>query len=253
MSQLIKHYWIDRDTGTWSINNKSGLQMPNIDGLEIKHNILDENDIPCFLSVVPDHFDKDVIISPEEFEDYQNNTDITILSYEEKQIEVFVSQLRTRDESSYTELTTVYEVTYREPYILEESDGLKILTQEQWDSEILSFDSRQIEKRYNFLRLLRDKLLNLTDWLVIKEIETNQSVTPELRDWRQLLRDIPNSDSFPLEFPAIPLMLQGNVELYKELQSLYGRFEELRNIPMIDDPLPALEPNPDHYHHSTYI
>jgi hypothetical protein len=56
MSQLLKHYWLDRDNGAWATYTPLGLMMPNIEGLEVIYSIVDENDIPFMLSTCPDDY-----------------------------------------------------------------------------------------------------------------------------------------------------------------------------------------------------
>jgi hypothetical protein len=124
-------------------------------------------------------------------------------------------------------------VVYRESYILEESEGLQILTQQEWDAEISTFDSHRTQERYDVLREIRDRILELTDWMVIKDLEQSGSISVEFKTWRQDLRDLPNSQIFPTEFPTLPTELQG----HSEINALYARFDEVKSIPMIHDPL----------------
>lgn len=174
MSQLIKHYWINRENGAWSVDTRFGLMMPSIQGLEIQHQLTTENDVPFFLSIVPD----------------------------------------------YTLITET------------EGEGLKVITQTDWDNELTSFDTRQEEKRYNILRKHRDEMLRLTDWIVIKAKEQDVELSVEFKDWRQALRDLP-SGNFPSAFPTPP----SDLENHSEIQDLCNRFDEVRSIPMINDPL----------------
>ena len=124
-------------------------------------------------------------------------------------------------------------MVYRESYILEESEGLQILTQQEWDAEISTFDSNRTQERYDVLREIRDRILELTDWMVIKDLEQSVSITAEFKTWRQNLRNLPNSQTFPTGFPTLPTELQG----HSEINALYARFYEVRSIPMIHDPL----------------
>ena len=59
MTQLIKHYWINRENGGWATDTPYGLMMPNIKGLKIKHSLFTQERVPFFLSEVPDYFDLD--------------------------------------------------------------------------------------------------------------------------------------------------------------------------------------------------
>jgi len=69
-----------------------------------------------------------------------------------------------------------------------------------------------IKKENNFddwetVRSLRNKMLNLTDWVVISSLEKNTPVPDEWKEYRQQLRDITTSFSSPgkVVFPEIPL------------------------------------------------
>lgn len=237
MTQLVKHYWINRDTGGWATDTRFGLMIPNIRGLEIKYELLDLNDIPFFLSYVPEYFEYEITVSSNELENYQNNSNIIIVSSIERQIEEEIripgSIAGTIESTGETHIITVYDIIYREPYILEESEGLSILTQEEWDNEISSFDNRQEKRRYNILRINRDKMLELTDWVVTKDLEQGKTLDEDFKTWRQLLRTLPNTDTFPISYPTLPISLQNNEELVK----LTNSFEQIRNINMINDPL----------------
>lgn len=233
MTQLIKHYWINRDTGGWALDTPYGLMMPNIKGLETKHSLFTQERVPFFLSEVPDYFEYEVTVSQEQLTEYQNNSNITVVSSVEKQIKVPVSDRPGEELTGETRTETVYDVVYRESYILEESEGLQILIQKEWDAEISTFDSHRTQERYDILREIRDRILELTDWMVIKDLEQSGSVSAEFKTWRQDLRDLPNSQTFPTGFPTLPTELQG----HSEIDALYARFGEVRSIPMIHDPL----------------
>ena len=233
MTQLIKHYWINRDTGGWATDTPYGLMMPNIRGLETKISLFTQERVPFFLSEVPDYFEYEVTVSQEQLTEYQNNSNITVVSSTERQIEVPVFDRPGVESTGETRTETVYDVVYRESYILEESEGLKILTQQEWDYEISTFDSNRTQERYDVLREIRDRILELTDWMVIKDLEQSGSISVEFKTWRQDLRDLPNSQTFPTGFPTLPTELQG----HSEINALYGRFDEVRSIPMIQDPL----------------
>lgn len=233
MTQLIKHYWINRETGGWAINTQYGLMMPDIKGMKIKHSLFTQERVPFFLSEVPDYFEYEVTVSQEQLTEYQNNSNITVVSSTERQVEVPVFNRPDVEQTGETRIETVYDVVYRESYILEESEGLQILTQQEWDAEISAFDSHRTQERYDILREIRDRILELTDWMVIKDLEQNESVSVEFKTWRQSLRDLPNSQIFPTGFPTLPIELQG----HSEINALYSRFGEVRSIPMIHDPL----------------
>lgn len=233
MTQLIKHYWINRETGGWATDTPYGLMMPDIKGLEIKHSLFTQERVPYFLSEVPDYFEYEVTVSQEQLIEYQNNSNITVLSSSERQIEVTFFHIPGVESTKETRKETVYDVVYRESYILEESEGLQILTRQEWDAEISAFDSCRTQERYDILREIRDKILELTDWMVIKDLEQNRSISIEFKTWRQSLRDLPNSQIFPTGFPTLPTELQS----HSEINVLYDRFNEVKSIPMIHDPL----------------
>ena len=116
---------------------------------------------------------------------------------------------------------------------IEEKEGLKILSQVEWDAEIAAYDARQEEKRWNFVRSYRDKLLSATDWYVIKSKEQGINLSSAFKEWRQSLRDLPANSSFPTELPASP----SDVTVDQTIYSSY--ILELRSIHMINDPLPS--------------
>jgi hypothetical protein len=232
MSQLLKHYWINRDTGGWATDTPYGLMMPNIKGLEVKYNLFTEDNIQYCLSTIPEYFEYEVTVSQEQLTEYQNNSNITVVSFTEKQVEIPNRPGLESTEETRTE--TVYDVVYQESYIIQETEGegLKIITQQEWDTEIEEFDNRQQEKRYDILREIRDKILEITDWMAIKSLE-QETLSAEFKTWRQTLRDLPNSSTFPTSFPTLPTELQNHTEI----QELYNRFDEVRSIFMIQDPL----------------
>lgn len=182
MTQLVKHYLVDRDNPSVFATTPEQFSRPmfgtmsaNIEGLEIVHSLTDENGIQYFLSNCPD-------------------------------------------------TTTINEV-----------EGLKVLTQAEWDAEIASYDARQEAKRWNFIRKYRDQLLVQTDWIVIKAQEQGTSLSTTFKDWRQELRDLPESATFPLTLPAAPTGVSVD-------QAIYDAYvADLRSVPMINDPLPAAE------------
>jgi hypothetical protein len=232
MSQLLKHYWINRETGGWATDTPYGLMMPNIERLEVKYDLFTENNIKYCLSTIPEYFEYEVTVSQEQLTEYQNNPNITVVSFTEKQVEV---PNRPGLESTGETITkTVYDVFFKKRNIIQESEGegLKIITQQEWDTEIEEFDNRQQEKRYDILREIRDKILEITDWMAIKSLE-QETLSAEFKTWRQTLRDLPNSSTFPTGFPTLPTELQNHTEI----QELYNRFDEVRSIFMIQDPL----------------
>ena len=73
-------------------------------------------------------------------------------------------------------------------------------------------------------------LMNLTCH-VIKQVECNVAITTEFRDWRQELRDLPNGDSFPINWPTPPSNVVGIIITNGEYQTT------LKSIHMINDPM----------------
>lgn len=178
MTQLVKHYLVDRDNPSVFATTPEQFSRPmfgtmsaNIEGLETVHSLTDENGIQYFLSNCPD-------------------------------------------------TTTINEV-----------EGLKVLTQAEWDAEIAAYDARQEAKRWNFIRKYRDELLVQTDWIVIKANEQGTNLSTAFKDWRQSLRDLPAAATFPTALPAAPEGVSVN-------QATYDAYvAELGTIPMINDPL----------------
>lgn len=182
MTQLIKHYWVDRDNPSVFAVSPEQFTRPMfgvvgfyIEGLVAVHRLTDENGIEFFLSTCPDE-------------------------------------------------TIVNEV----------NPGLSILTQQQWDNEISSYDTRQEARRKNSVRKYRDQLLNETDWMVVRSIETGVPVSQEFNTWRQTLRDLPAVEPFPSEIPTAP----NGVVIDESVYTLFAG--ELRGIHMINDTLPPL-------------
>jgi hypothetical protein len=181
MTQLVKHYLVDRDnTSVFATTLEQfsrpmfGTMSPNIEGLEGVYTLTDANGIQYFLANCPD-------------------------------------------------TTTINEV-----------EGLEVLTQSEWDAEIAAYDARQEAKRWEFIRKYRDQLLAQTDWIVIKAKEQGTNLATDFKDWRQSLRDLPASATFPLELPSAPNGVSVD-------QSIYNAYvAELRSIPMINDPLPPV-------------
>lgn len=235
MTQLVKHYFIDRDTGKWATDTRIGLMIPYIKGVKFCHELVDENDIPFFLSHVPDYFEHEITISDSQLDEYKSNPKINIITTTERQVEVEIINEETLEPTGDFGTVTVYDLVYREPHILEETEGLSIITQEQWDAELLTYDERQIQKRYDILRANRDKMLELTDWMVIRDLELG-NISDDFKTWRQTLRDLPNSDTFPTSYPPLPSSLENN----NELKFLTDSFNQVRSVPMFNDPLQPL-------------
>lgn len=120
--------------------------------------------------------------------------------------------------------------------VIEEVTGLQIITQAEWDLEIAEYDLRQETKRYDVLRKYRNQLLEKSDWFVVKSVDTQVALTTAFTSWRQDLRDLPDSSSFPASLPTCPETLNIDASFYAQYNG------ELRSIPMINDPLPPPDP-----------
>jgi|TARA_R100001509_G_scaffold11432_2_gene5947 hypothetical protein len=228
MSQLIKHFLVDRDTGEWIKGGIRGYVFPNLKSLEIVYRLTDENGDHICLSKVPEYFEYSKTVTPAVLAEYQSDSNITVVSSTERQIE------ETEEETGETTTVTVHDVTYRETNTIVESDGLKILTQEQWDTEISNYDARQTEKRYGEIRIVRDEVLKETDWIVIKSTEDGGALADEFKNWRQSLRDLPSVGITTDVFPASPASVKVDGNITKDYSS------KLRSIVLINDTLPAL-------------
>lgn len=186
MSQLLKHYSVNRDNPQEYATSpeqfsryRFGTIMPDISGLTVVHTLADSNNITFFLSTCPD----DVVI--------------------------------------------------------EERTGIEIITQQEWDTEIANYDSVQESKRYDILRKHRNKLLEMSDWFVTKSLETNTTLSDDFKTWRQNLRDLPASNTFPSSIPECPESIGID-------QSSYTNYVgEVKSVPMINDPLPPVENQPE--------
>jgi len=232
MTQLLKHYYLNRDNGEWATNTRFGLMMPKIDHLEIQYTLEDENNIPFMLSHVPDTTEHNVTVGSDELTVYQSNSNIAITSTTERQEDHQIINPENLEEPT-TQTVTVYDLTYTQPYVVTESVGLTTLSQAQWDSEISAYDTRQQNKRYDVLRINRDKMLEHTDWMVIKAKETGTNLTTAFKTWRQELRELPNSVGFPTAYPTLPSSLESD----SQLQELMNTFDEVKSFQMINDPL----------------
>ena len=261
MTQLLKHYYLNRNNGEWATNTRFGLMMPKIDHLEIQYTLEDENNIPFMLSHVPDVIEKTISVGYQQYDlcriEISDDEEISEEESQRRRVQVWLSENNivgietTRieyeepifDENGNTTETisrVLYDVTYNDPYVLTESVGLTTLSQAQWDSEISAYDARQQNKRYDVLRVNRDKMLKHTDWMVIKSKETGTNLTTAFKTWRQELRELPNSVGFPTAYPTLPSSLESD----SQLQELTSNFDEVRSFQMINDPLPPL-PEPE--------
>jgi hypothetical protein len=234
MSQLIKHFLVDRDTGEWIKGKIRGYVFPNLKGLEIVYRLTDVNGDHICLSKVPEYFEYSKTVTPSVLTEYQNDSNITVVSSTEKQVEEPILNEETGEPTGETTTVTLHDVTYREAYTIVENDGLKILTQEQWNTEISNYDARQTEKRYSEIRIVRDEVLKDTDWMVTKTTESGSNLSDEFKNWRTTLRDLPSVGITTDTFPATPDSIQFDQNITKDYS------QKLRSIVLINDTLPAL-------------
>ena len=234
MSQLIKHFLVDRDTGEWIKGQIRGYVFPKLKGLEIVHRLTDENGDHICLSRVPEYFEYSKTVTPAVLAEYQSDSNINVVSSTERQFEEPVINEETREETGETTTVNVHDVTYREANTIVESDGLTILTQEQWDTEISNYDTRQTEKRYDEIRIVRDEVLKETDWIVTKTTESGSNLSDEFKNWRTTLRDLPSVGIITDVFPASPSSVEVDANITKDYS------QKLRSIVLINDTLPAL-------------
>jgi hypothetical protein len=238
MAQLLKHYFINRETNSFALNTKFGLMLPDIKGLEIIHRLTDESDIPYCLSTCTEYFEYSETVSGERLQELQNDTNVTVVSSSEVSVNG----------------ETLHSVVYQRAYVLEQTEGLSVITQQEWDAEVSTYDAKQLEKRIVILRSIRDEILSSSDWVVVKSTETGVALSTEFKDWRQSLRDLPDLENFPVELPTIPEevipedpdpstpKLPTEIQNDSKVLSAYKRWNEVTSIPMINDPVPPTDP-----------
>ena len=234
MSQLIKHFLVDRDTGEWIKGEIRGYVFPKLKNLEVVYRLTDENGDHICLSRVPEYFEYSKTVTPSVLTEYQNDSNITVVSSTERQVEESVINEETGEPTDETTTVTLHDVTYREIYTIEENDGIEILTQEEWDTEISNYVTRQTEKRYSEIRIIRDEVLKETDWIVTKTTEDGSVLTDEFKNWRTTLRDLPSVGITTDVFPASPSSVEFDANITKDYS------QKLRSIVLINDTLPAL-------------
>ena len=225
---------MDRDSGEWIKGQIRGYVFPKLTNLEVVHRLTDENGNHICLSRVPEYFEYSKTVTPAVLAEYQSDSNITVVSSTERQVEEPILD----EETEETTTVTVHDVTYRETNTIVESDGLTILTQEQWDTEISNYDARQTEKRYGEIRIIRDEVLKDTDWIVTKTIEDGSVLSDEFKNWRQSLRDLPSVGITTDVFPTSPSSVEVDASITKDYS------QKLRSIVLINDTLPAL-PEPE--------
>ena len=246
MAQLVKHYFKTL-SGDWATNTTKGLVMPRIEGLDVKYWITDSNGIQYMLSHVPETKEVNTIVLHDQYSEYESDDADT----PEEQLELWKTNNNIVGVTSTRKFTYEedgggdsdvpgkerygFELKYPEAIVLETSVGLSTLTETEWNTEISNYDTRQQNKRYDAIRVTRDKMLTHTDWKVVQELETGGSVSTDFSNWRQALRDLPNNVGFPTCYPDLPTSFQND----STLVSLTGSFDsDVRPIVMINDPLP---------------
>lgn len=187
MSQLLKHYFLDRDNPEiFAISSshyarvKFGTIVPDIEGLSIMYEFIQDDGVKYALSTCPDET------------------------------------------------------------IIEESDGIKILTQEEWDLELSEHDRKQEEKRWKIVEKYRNTLLSDTDWMVVKAQESGIELSEEFKQWRQALRDITDLESFPRELPVPPSEVKISIE---DVENEFCA--DCKEVWMINDPIPYGKKDPE--------
>ncbi len=82
---------------------------------------------------------------------------------------------------------------------------------EMTDEEIAQYNARQpsdakiLSHKWESIRSQRNVLLNKTDWMVTKALETGVPVTDAWKNYRQALRDVPTqSDVDNINWPTEP-------------------------------------------------
>ena len=250
MAQLVKHYFKTL-SGDWATNTTKGLVMPRIEGLDVKYWMVDSNGVQYMLSHVPETKEVITNVGYDDYSQYGDDNNTTA----ESQLEIWKSEnnitgvvttqqytyeeVNFEEEVPYEERTTIertgFNITHTKTIVLETSVGLSTLTEAEWDTEISTYDTRQQNKRYDAIRVTRNKMLTHTDWKVVQELETSGSVSTDFSNWRQALRDLPNNVGFPTCYPDLPTSFQND----STLVSLTGSFDsDVRPIVMINDPLP---------------
>ena len=211
-----------------------GYVFPKLKNLEVVYRLTDENGDHICLSRVPEYFEYSKTVTPSVLTEYQNDSNITVVSSTERQVEESIIDEETGEPTGETTTVTLHDVTYRETYTIVVNDGLKILTQEEWDTEISNYDARQTEKRYSEIRIIRDEVLKETDWIVTKTTEDGSVLTDEFKNWRTTLRDLPSVGITTDVFPASPSSVEVDANITKDYS------QKLRSIVLINDTLPAL-------------
>ena len=246
MAQLVKNYYKTLG-GDWATNTTKGLVMPRIEGLDVKYWVTDSNGVQYMLSHVPETREEIINVLHNQYSEYETDD----VDTPEEQLELW------KTNNNIVGVTSTRKFTYNEPIsddpdhpgmerygfelkypvaiVLETSVGLSTLTETEWNTEISNYDTRQQNKRYDAIRVTRNKMLTHTDWKVVQELETGGSVSTDFSNWRQALRDLPNSVGFPTCYPDLPTSFQND----STLVSLTGSFDsDVRPIVMINDPLP---------------
>lgn len=243
MAQLVKHYFKTL-SGDWATNTTKGLVMPRIEGLDVKYWITDSNGVQYMLSHVPETREEIINVLHHQYSEYETDD----VDTPEEQLELWKTNNNIVGVTSTRKFTYNpddpdrpdterygFELKYPVAIVLETSVGLSTLTETEWNTEISNYDTRQQNKRYDAIRVTRDKMLTHTDWKVVQELETGGSVSTDFSNWRQALRDLPNSVGFPTCYPDLPPVFEND----STLVSLTGSFDsDVRSIVMINDPLP---------------
>lgn len=80
------------------------------------------------------------------------------------------------------------------------SFGKNIILDENGRPTLIDPPPPKLEELEKNIRSERDLLLENSDWIVIRAIETGLEVPAEWLTYRQMLRDLPGSEGFPQNF-----------------------------------------------------
>ena len=72
-----------------------------------------------------------------------------------------------------------------------------------------------------------------SDWVIVRGYETNQSPGAGYTSWREKIRNFVPGAGIPTSLPPIPGVLQNDPDIIE----LYAKFDRVREINMINDPL----------------
>ena len=76
----------------------------------------------------------------------------------------------------------------------------------EWDAREAAIDATKDDEQAKSVRQTRDDKLKETDWVVIKNLESNANIPAVWEIYRQALRDVPTQSGFPwtITWPDAP-------------------------------------------------